>query len=393
MSVHSPLANSVKFFIPNLCYLLKIPCPSFFSEPAMSFTELEAYISEAQRKYKKSLFSERWSKTKMPTGEWDELFLEQMTVSDDKTKWTGSSPEKARLLVDLLRLACKSGREQQNWQEILKWLAIFERVSPIFKPDYHWCVADYIEADLLSIGILTHLHFGDMENVDRYIRIKASHDLGFLNFPKAAERIAKGLLEDVTQVSQEQAQTFLAAIDKKNEVSISGFVPQVEDWKELLEELTTTTEEPSFLKAGATEEEIAELERRLNTTLPLSYKNFLRASNGFVGYPLNDLYGTDQIKWFIEESERADFIDSIDEEDESDDEEYFLYGEHQDTLSTRERYMATALQISNDEDGNVYLLNPEIIDARNEWEAWDYSDQLVGAIRYRSFWEMVKETD
>ena len=53
--------------------------------------------------------------------------------------------------------------------------------------------------------------------------------------------------------------------------------------------------------------------------------------------------------------------------------------------------MKTALQISFTEDGYVYLLNPKIIDSRNEWEAWDFGTKLPGAYRYRSFWEMMQE--
>jgi hypothetical protein len=71
--------------------------------------------------------------------------------------------------------------------------------------------------------------------------------------------------------------------------------------------------------------------------------------------------------------------------DDVDDEKYFQYGEHQNCCWMRGRYMKTALQISSAEEGDVYLLNPQIIDARNEWEAWDFGNKNPGAYRYRSF--------
>ncbi len=52
--------------------------------------------------------------------------------------------------------------------------------------------------------------------------------------------------------------------------------------------------------------------------------------------------------------------------------------------------MNTAWQISSTEDGYVYLLNPLIIDHRNEWEAWDFGSKYPGAYRYRSFWDMMQ---
>ncbi|MBW4475266.1 MAG: hypothetical protein KME45_33550 [Stenomitos rutilans HA7619-LM2] len=52
--------------------------------------------------------------------------------------------------------------------------------------------------------------------------------------------------------------------------------------------------------------------------------------------------------------------------------------------------MKTALQLSSTEDGYVFLLNPQVLDSRNEWEAWDFGNKLPGANRYRSFWDMMQ---
>ncbi|TYQ31014.1 SMI1/KNR4 family protein [Pseudanabaena sp. UWO310] len=219
-------------------------------------------------------------------------------------------------------------------------------------------------------------------------------------------------------------------LDKGNYLEY-GFIPTVEDWNIFLEnwnteifenlnakfieqysyEFSEVLENECCLWEGATEDDISKLEERLRTKLPLGYKNFLLASNGFT--ILNrycELYGTDQIKWFIEENKEWVEIwngdeDRIDEdwaeiwgidsdeddidEDDISDEEYIQYGD--DPLLTRSQYMKTALQISSTRDGDVFLLNPIIKDARNEWEAWDFGNKNPGAFRYHSFWDMMQE--
>lgn len=213
-------------------------------------------------------------------------------------------------------------------------------------------------------------------------------------------------------------------LDKGNNLEF-GFIPTVEDWNNFLEkwntaifenpnekcieqysyEFSEALENECCLWEGATEDDISRLEGRLRTKLPLSYKNFLLASNGFT--ILNrycEIYGTDQIKWFVEENKEwieiwngdEDRIDEdwaeiwgIDcEEDDISDEEYIQYGG--DPLLTRSQYMKTALQISSTRDGDVFLLNPMIKDTRDEWEAWDFGNKNPGAYRYRSFWDMMQ---
>lgn len=72
--------------------------------------------------------------------------------------------------------------------------------------------------------------------------------------------------------------------------------------------------------------------------------------------------------------------------------EYFVYGEEQDCVYLRREYLQTALEINSDSgDGDIYLLNPQIITADGEWEAWHFGNKLPGAIRYRSFYEMMQQ--
>jgi hypothetical protein len=196
----------------------------------------------------------------------------------------------------------------------------------------------------------------------------------------------------------------------KGSKTIDDFIPTVDDWNNFLGkwseaifdsldeeykenyefQYSDIVESNSCLWTGATEKEVSELEKRLGAKLPIGYRKFLLASNGFT--LLNedcDLYGTDQINWFIEENK--DWAECWDDGDDIDDEKYFQYGEYQNCCWMRGRYMKTALQISSAEEGDVYLLNPQIIDARNEWEAWDFGNKNPGAYRYRSFWDMMQK--
>ena len=232
----------------------------------------------------------------------------------------------------------------------------------------------------------------------------------FGHFPNAVNRLEVGVLRDYIKITPKQAQEFLESVNqRKSEPKIIGFIPTMKDWQIFLEKWDKTmfdnlndankksyedyfpevSKRKNCLNQGATEEEINFLEERLQTKLPLSYKNFLLASNGFT--ILNEyckLYGTDEIKWFVEENRESAEI--WDDGYDVSDEEYFLYGQHQECGSIRGRYMKTALQISFAEDGYVYLLNPQIIDSRNEWEAWDFGTKISGAYRYRSFWDMMQ---
>lgn len=70
--------------------------------------------------------------------------------------------------------------------------------------------------------------------------------------------------------------------------------------------------------------------------------------------------------------------------------EYLVYGDKQDSCMLRDEYLQTALEVSAVGDSAIYLLNPKVLDADGEWEAWFFADWLPGAIRYRSFREMMQ---
>ena len=56
----------------------------------------------------------------------------------------------------------------------------------------------------------------------------------------------------------------------------------------------------------------------------------------------------------------------------------------------RVEYLESALEVSEEGDSAVYLLNPEVVTADGEWEAWFFANWLPGASRYRSFTELME---
>ncbi len=127
----------------------------------------------------------------------------------------------------------------------------------------------------------------------------------------------------------------------------------------------------------ATEMQLVELGTRLKSRLPPSYRSFLAASNGFwqPGQNVFRLLSTTEIDWLTikdplsieawiggeRDAGPARFIP---------DEDYFVYGEEQSTLTMRSEYLRTALLISEGIDGETYLLNPFVFTEEGEWEAW-----------------------
>ena len=142
---------------------------------------------------------------------------------------------------------------------------------------------------------------------------------------------------------------------------------------------------------GASEEQLRSTEKRLNVALPPSYRNFLKASNGWNYFLFGDafrLYSSEGVCWFRSgNQEWIDiWVDSLQESAPIPDEQYFVYGERQ-LPSVRVEYMQSSLQVSEVLEGSVVLLNPNIVDTRGEWEAWIFSNSIPGAYRYPSFAE------
>ncbi|WP_449060829.1 SMI1/KNR4 family protein [Planomonospora algeriensis] len=132
-------------------------------------------------------------------------------------------------------------------------------------------------------------------------------------------------------------------------------------------------------------------EQRLGVRLPPSYREFLRVTNGWDGDGLacGPLLPIEKIGWLRDlDPHLADMGSDPDEDLRASDEDYFVYGEDQDTVHLRWEYVPDTLQIGEHDDG-TYLLNPHITTPDGEWEAWYLAPWLPGAVRCRSFWDLV----
>ncbi|MEU9213970.1 SMI1/KNR4 family protein [Streptomyces sp. NPDC048415] len=146
---------------------------------------------------------------------------------------------------------------------------------------------------------------------------------------------------------------------------------------------------------GATGEEVDVLEDRLGATLPTSYRQFLLTSNGW----LNTTHDIDRILQVHEVGWARDLDPELvtgwtdgygDAGYRTSDDEYFVYGEAQDPVSIRPEYLPHTLKISHTPEAtDVYLLNPCVVTPDGEWEAWYLAHWLPGAVRYRSFWDLM----
>jgi len=149
---------------------------------------------------------------------------------------------------------------------------------------------------------------------------------------------------------------------------------------------------------GATEEQLSLLEARLGVKLPPSYRGFLKVSNGWrqTGTFIWRMWSTEEIDWF--RVRNRSWIDAylpmtaeeLNEEFALTDDGYLVYGEQQDTVRYRAKYLESALEISETGDSAIYLLNPETVTAAGEWEAWLFANWFPGAARHRSFAELMQ---
>lgn len=144
----------------------------------------------------------------------------------------------------------------------------------------------------------------------------------------------------------------------------------------------------TLLKTGASESEITDLEKRFGVSLPLSYREFLRVSNGMNLLDLDQqLLPASEVDWV---KNSIPWILPEEDQDHIADEHYFVYGPEQDCINVRLEYLHKCIAISTEQDGFAYLLNP-CIESEGEWEAWDHGWKYPGAFRYQSFWALFNE--
>jgi len=145
---------------------------------------------------------------------------------------------------------------------------------------------------------------------------------------------------------------------------------------------------------GATEAQLAAAEARLGCRLPPSYRAFLESTNGLrqadpcMAALGGHFWSAGEIEWLRVRDPEVIGI-WMESSSPVPDEEYFVYGEGQDSVNLRAEYLRTALEISYEGDAGRYLLVPDVVGADGEWEAWFFTSWHPGAERHRSFAEMM----
>ena len=187
------------------------------------------------------------------------------------------------------------------------------------------------------------------------------------------------------------------------------------DWTDLFDAwqraILEADEDPpaGILRSGADASAIEELEARLGTRLPPSYRAFLEHTNGAAALPgwgvvrdrpdqtLSDgLLTVDQVAWLRDYDPMVaqwGEPEPPNEEirwhhpgfDPQESEREFLYPEEADHGYLKTGHFLYALAISAVVDGYHTALNPLVVDADGEWEAWDAGAKIPGANRHPSF--------
>ena len=145
---------------------------------------------------------------------------------------------------------------------------------------------------------------------------------------------------------------------------------------------------------GASEDAIKNHEDRLNVSLPPSYRDFLKTTNGFkqLNCFIWDILSVDKIEWLEAFDPQFFKLYSTEFKDtfHASDEKYFIYGEQQKSIDFRSDYLVNSLVVSGWGDASIILLNPSV-KFGDEWEAWMFATWIFGPIRYKSFEILMKE--
>jgi HEAT repeat protein len=69
--------------------------------------------------------------------------------------------------------------------------------------------------------------------------------------------------------------------------------------------------------------------------------------------------------------------------------EYLDHARESDPMNAKLGHLRYALQVSGNVNNNIVMLNPLVVDAAGEWEAWDFGVSILGPNRHRSFLELL----
>lgn len=149
-------------------------------------------------------------------------------------------------------------------------------------------------------------------------------------------------------------------------------------------------------RTAATESELVAVEQRLLCRLPSSYRSFLATSNGFgpISPFIYDLCSTAEVNWLVDEEPKLVELwekDPILDDPELADNPYLLYDGNQFEGTLRPGHLRQCLMISHWGDAGFLALNP-VQQQNGEWEAWHFANWLPGAVRYRSFAELMQHS-
>ena len=186
------------------------------------------------------------------------------------------------------------------------------------------------------------------------------------------------------------------------------------DWTQLLSRLNSAAVKRGALQAAgippevraaqwygglpASEADIKSAEERLGLTLPPSYRNFLKAANGWWHFDssIYRVMSTTEITWFrVAQPQWFDtWMEGVEPRGEPSvpDELYFDYEAASKHPIFRPEYLPDCLQISEVGDSAILLLNPRVVTDAGEWEVWFCATWAAGAYRYRSFRDLVQAT-
>lgn len=148
------------------------------------------------------------------------------------------------------------------------------------------------------------------------------------------------------------------------------------EWAEFLEGVIEL--QPEWSKQpGASESDLTALEEHLGTRLPPSYREFLKASNGFdtPNYHVQSFFGTEEIEWFsVANYKWAD-----------------MYGGPDSGMEELVGDLFGMLQISFSQEA-VILLNPAAINEDGDWQAVLFASWVPGVERFESLQEFLVTT-
>jgi hypothetical protein len=269
--------------------------------------------------------------------------------------------------VSLLGLACTRKAPIGESSSAIDW--------PSFLQDWNAQARRALAAMLIKHGVAGPPAFGVKRYVDAEIAKTGGAVPADVLSPIAGSISTAGGVDALLRDARERLQRLAQHVD------LRGFVSY--EWEVIRND--------GLFHSPGNQGLLAEAEQRLGVTLPPSFRAYVLASNGWLSassklIPLQHVVSFGQAD--------RDYVQdwSITPPIEIPDERYFAYGDTQEPRNIRTRYLPDCLLISQplSEINERLLLNPQVRFDNQELETWLMSPRLPGAIRYRSFTELMR---